>query len=509
MMEKIRNSKLYRKLFPELERLEVYLLAADNAVGKRQLRPIFRRKRNRQVLTREQVTAIKRGRRVLRQEMKERGIKRREDFEAVATNLGLYFDRGFLWMILLWFLSGNTAVKILATTTIITTTITVMQPVIEYVTEYVTEYITQYVTEYVTDYLNKDQYTIHLSDDMMNAGFQLSETPDFADPRDVLFAEAAENVPCTSIFLIPADVDTTDGSHNEEAYFAYTFYCRYINKEAEQNPNGDLTQYAINYDWGLRIHNDSVIPKKMNTDATIPTETVPEGEEPTGTNQKREVKVSDAVWVMIIQDGEVILKARAEVDEDGNPVLDAEGNQVPAMLPTKEMLDTRRVAFFERPLDENEKIDLGLKDIDPELNLDNVYTLFDPSDERREAIDDYFDTWGVTDLTKLMLRRQNWRKYYTEVARSEKSYGKFYRVIAEDFVSDRMIAERTRTITPWIEGVNEVYHKYTVVFWLEGDDPQCTNDLMDGYIGLNFQIKGEEEKYEDVLTTPTIPGETP
>ena len=59
----------------KLEKLEVYLIAADNPVGRKQLRPIFRRKRARKVLTREQVVAIKRGRMVLRREMKEQGFK--------------------------------------------------------------------------------------------------------------------------------------------------------------------------------------------------------------------------------------------------------------------------------------------------------------------------------------------------------------------------------------------------------------------------------------------------
>ena len=73
-------------------KLEDYLIAADNPVGKKQFRLIFRRKRSGEVLTREQVYAIKRGRRILRKEMKEQGLKRRIDFEITATNLGLFFD---------------------------------------------------------------------------------------------------------------------------------------------------------------------------------------------------------------------------------------------------------------------------------------------------------------------------------------------------------------------------------------------------------------------------------
>ena len=124
------------KKFGKLERLEVYLLAADNPIGHKQLRPIFRRKRSKEVLTREQVTAIKKGRRVLRKEMKEQGLKRRIDFEVTATNLGLYFDRNrLLWPFFLWLIRDNTIAKVLATTAVLTTVVTVTEPVIEYVTQ--------------------------------------------------------------------------------------------------------------------------------------------------------------------------------------------------------------------------------------------------------------------------------------------------------------------------------------------------------------------------------------
>ena len=50
-------------------------------------------------------------------------------------------------------------------------------------------------------------------------------------------------------------------------------------------------------------------------------------------------------------------------------------------------------------------------------------------------------------------------------------------------------------------------HKYTVVLWLEGDDPQCTNELMNGHIGLNFQIKGADEDFLKEITD-SAPNET-
>lgn len=32
-------------------------------------------------------------------------------------------------------------------------------------------------------------------------------------------------------------------------------------------------------------------------------------------------------------------------------------------------------------------------------------------------------------------------------------------------------------------------HKFTVVIWLEGDDPQCTNDLIGGHLGMDFYME--------------------
>lgn len=484
------------KLFPKLESLEVYLLAADNPIGKRQFRPIFRRKRAREVLTREQVVAIKRGRRVLRREMKEQGIKRWIDFNVTATNLGLYFDRNrLLWPIFLWFMGGNTALKILATTAVLTTLITITEPLIEYITEYVTQYITQYVTEYVKEYLDKDRFTITVSDKMLKTGFELSETPDFAEPKEVLFAVPVTNVPCISISQLPHDIDDIPNNTTTD-YFSYTFYCRYLNKTAEQDTEGDLEQYATSYDWGIRIHNEGVnttTNKYASTDATTP--------EGRATTSASGLMVSDAIWVMVIQDNEVIVSAKADVDKDGNVV--------PSMLPTQEILESKRIAFYDRSID---YINTGLKKIDPELNVDNLHALEAAFGSRAAQIDAqveaYFDREGIQNLTRLMLRTENWRDHY-KIVGAKDNYN-YYQVVADKFVSDEIVVERTRTgMLPWIKGRNEEYHKYTVVIWLEGDDPQCQNELMDGYIGLNFQIKGEGDAYMDNVGTATIPPETP
>lgn len=64
----------------------------------------------------------------------------------------------------------------------------------------------------------------------------------------------------------------------------------------------------------------------------------------------------------------------------------------------------------------------------------------------------------------------------------------FYRIVPVNFKSDAIIEEKMRyDIAP-----GEI-HKYTIVIWVEGDDPDCTDELMDGHLGLelNFQLIDE------------------
>lgn len=454
----------------ELDRLEVYLLAADNPIGKRQFRPIFRRKRNKEVLTREQVTAIKRGRRVLRREMKERGMKRRIDFEVTATNLGLFFDRNrLLFPFYLWLIRDNTVLKVLATTAVLTTLMTVIQPVIEYITQYVTQYLTQYVTQYVTEYLDKDRFTISISGGLEDAGLELSETEDFENPSAYLTALPSWNIPCISIAQIPWNVDDPEIEASSD-YFSYTFYCRYFNDNADQDSAESLSQYAIDYDWALRIHSEGV-----NT---------------TDTDETSDVKVSDAVWYMVIQNGEVIISAKGDVDKDGNII--------PASLPSPEVLENNQVAFVDRSID---YINTGLAKIDPSLNVDNINkldTIFSTQgeiDAIQAKIDAYFDREGIQNLTRLMLRTENWQDYYKIVAMRDNF--NYYQVVADEFVSDQTITSGTRT--GMLPGE---YDEFTVVIWLEGDDPQCSNMLMNGFIGLDFQITTKGEGFMDTIVTP-------
>ena len=199
---------------------------------------------------------------------------------------------------------------------------------------------------------------------------------------------------------------------------------------------------------------------------------------------------------MVIKDDQVIVSAKKiGTDEDGTPI--------PEMLPTEEVYAKQPIGYFDWSI---EHINKGLNQIHPGLTADNLYDLEsmfgDNADSYREKIDEYFDREGVQSLTRLMLYRENWKDWYKELdSDGDRS---IYRVIGEPFVTDEMVMERTcEGVLPYIKGRNEEQQKYTVVIWLEGDDPQCTNELMNGFIGLNFQIKHPDEEYVAVIVTPS------
>lgn len=207
--------------------LEQCILAADNPVGKKQRRPIFKRKRSNEVLTREQVKAIKRGRKLLRKDLRAKGLKTKQDFEVTATSMGLYFDGGNALLPLLlkgwgpWLLLGGLGASL------------GVMSMVSSVTEL------------------RGHFTISLDDAMFKEGFVLSETADFRNATTYLFATPAEDVPCISITDLPPDLDEYEGNHNAE-YFAYTFFVR---NEGES---------TVDYRWELRLNSES----KSLSDAT-------------------------------------------------------------------------------------------------------------------------------------------------------------------------------------------------------------------------------------------------
>ena len=206
-----------------MAKIENFMLAADNPDGKPQRRPFFKKKRGGVLLTREQVAAIKLGRKLLRKELKARGIKSKEEFNLTASSMGLYFDKNRLWLLLPWLFHGRGLWLLLGSLLALLGTIFL----------------------YSTVTAMRGHFTINMSDGMFSEGFVLSETEDFANPTTHLFCVPAEDAPCISISHIPADIDNHEGQHND-TYFAYSFFLR---NEGEN---------TVGYKWSLDLNSESM-----------------------------------------------------------------------------------------------------------------------------------------------------------------------------------------------------------------------------------------------------------
>lgn len=68
----------------------------------------------------------------------------------------------------------------------------------------------------------------------------------------------------------------------------------------------------------------------------------------------------------------------------------------------------------------------------------------------------------------------------------------YYRVVTQPFINEATVAEGSRTGMAPMD-----VHKYTIVAWLEGDDPDCTDELIGGHFGLNMQYALVEESMEE------------
>lgn len=184
---------------------------------------LFKKKRGGVVLSKDEVKAIKAGRKKLRRDMRAKGIKSKKEFELTASSLGLYFDKQRFLALLWWFFGKWWPALLLGSAVALVSTLLVFA------------YVTQL----------RGHFTISMSDKMFREGFVLSEDVVFTNPTSHLFSTPAENVPCISIIDIPEDIDDAEGEHNSEYFFAYTFFVR---------NEGDL---AGNYRWSLQLNSES------------------------------------------------------------------------------------------------------------------------------------------------------------------------------------------------------------------------------------------------------------
>ena len=313
-------------------------------------RRLFKKRRGGEVLTESEVQEILEGRKKLRREMKEQGIYNKQDFEVTASALGLYFDKNrwfpLLWLWrrgVLWALLGAAALAMLAL------------------------YAVSLVTEM------RGHFTINLADDLINQGFELSNTADFANPSARLYGTPVEDAPNISVVDLPSDLDSIDGSHNGRNYCAHTFY---LAKRGEG---------AVDYAFTLSVNSESL-------------------------------NASEAIWVLLFEDGVPTVYAKANRQT-------GEAECIPAK-------DNDRVGYADVPLAQQ----------------------------------------GLQQSQYEVVRQTATRTYY--------------RLIPRSFAEDQTV------VTSKQEDVQQdEVHKYTVVIWLEGDDPDCTNDLIGGHIGMQMDFE--------------------
>ena len=62
--------------------------------------------------------------------------------------------------------------------------------------------------------------------------------------------------------------------------------------------------------------------------------------------------------------------------------------------------------------------------------------------------------------------------------------GTYYRLIPRSFAGKKTVTDMLVT-----DVEEDEQHKYTVVIWLEGDDPDCTNDLIGSHIGMQMDFE--------------------
>lgn len=73
------------------------------------------------------------------------------------------------------------------------------------------------------------------------------------------------------------------------------------------------------------------------------------------------------------------------------------------------------------------------------------------------------------------------RQYEVVGTKNDRNY---YRLLPIPFESDSVVCSGTQENVAPME-----VHKYTVVLWLEGDDPDCTDALIGGHLGLDLGLR--------------------
>ena len=313
----------------------------------------------RERLTRAEKKEIKRKRKILRKDLRRKGITKYKDFETIARQLGLsLWSEDSLGLIpllsrALQTLSGIGLIGLMA----------------------VIALILGGVFLYAQMANEKGNFTINVSGDLLQVGFDLSDTEDFAHPKVRLKSDILKEVNAYTIEDMPDNLDSDyEGSHNLDNVVAYTFWIRNAGEE------------VVDYDWYMVLNSVSK-------------------------------NVDQATWVMIYDEGKQTIYAK--------PTPDGEAEHLSG--------------FSKLPLMEQAA--------NPE---EQYYTAADGTNGIRTT----------------------------------------------PYIEDRIVGKGTfENLQPGEK------HKYTVVIWVEGNDPECTNDILGGHAGyaMKFVVAGDKKGIFDDL----------
>ena len=143
------NKKMKKPKVPDFEKKPFFLCA---------------KKQGGVALTKGQIKDIKLRRKILRQEMKEMGIKDRREFEVMASGMNLYFDKSGRLATLRLLLQGKGSLLLLGMALAVV--------------------LALFGISWVTSL--RGHFTINMSEGMFREGFTLCETPDFKNPTTFL-----------------------------------------------------------------------------------------------------------------------------------------------------------------------------------------------------------------------------------------------------------------------------------------------------------------------------------
>lgn len=230
-------------------------------------------------------------------------------------------------------------------------------------------------------YNKSGDFNISIDHPMEEAGFLLSDTPDFDTSYVSLVGDPIEGITNININDIDPNVTKINGSHNGRNYIAYTFYLK----------NGSATDSQYQYEIKVRH-------STKNTE--------------------------NAVWVMCFEND--VMRLYAKANQNGSPECQYSSHEFP---------------FIDAAFDQE--------------YMQSTIT----NENRGNLTQDIIDYHKFSNLNGV------------------------YQLKTLPFVSDNVICRQTG-----IQIAQNEVHKFTVVVWIEGEDPECVNDILGGTIELALQF---------------------